>query len=183
MTREIGPELVARIRHVADSLDSPQPFIAAYAVYLNGEYDSSYGPDAIDEALEIAAECNGEVVPLYRTPQTHATPGEGSVPESYGKPDAKRIKTDTEREPVAWLAVAADGSESSAVYLLKEQADAAAREWGWFVVPLYRSPTLTDEEREAIADGAKGLDGVHTLDYMKRAKQAATLRSLLERIK
>jgi hypothetical protein len=37
MTREIGPELVARIRHVADSLeaiancdnDSPQPFIAA----------------------------------------------------------------------------------------------------------------------------------------------------------
>jgi hypothetical protein len=50
MTREIGPELVARIRHVADSLeaiargevDSPQPFIAAYAVYLHGEYDSSY---------------------------------------------------------------------------------------------------------------------------------------------
>ena len=76
MTREIGPELVARIRHVADSLeaiancdnDSPQPFAAAYAVYLNGEYDSSYGPDAIDEALEIANECNGEVVPLYRAP-------------------------------------------------------------------------------------------------------------------
>ena len=87
MTREIGPELIARLRHVADSLeaiargevDSPQPFIAAYAVYLNGEYDSSYGPDAIDEALEIAADCNGEVVPLYRTPQAHATPGEGSV--------------------------------------------------------------------------------------------------------
>jgi hypothetical protein len=80
-------ELVARIRHVADSLeaiargevDSPQPVIAAYAVYLNGEYDSSYGPDAIDEALEIAAECNGEVVPLYRTPQPHATPGEGTL--------------------------------------------------------------------------------------------------------
>jgi len=87
MTREIRPELVARIRHVADSLeaiaqcdtDSPQPFIAAYAVYVNGEYDSSYGPDAIDEALEIAAECNGDVVPLYRTPQTHATACDGSV--------------------------------------------------------------------------------------------------------
>lgn len=86
MTREIGPELVARIRHVADNLeaiacgavDSPQPFAAAYAVYLHGEYDSSYGPDAIDEALEIAAECNGEVVPLYRTPHPHATPGDGT---------------------------------------------------------------------------------------------------------
>jgi|688.fasta_scaffold1418721_1 hypothetical protein len=42
--------------------------IAAWAVYVNGEYDSSYGPDSIDEALEIAAECSGEVVPLYRTP-------------------------------------------------------------------------------------------------------------------
>ena len=293
MTREIGPELVARMRHVADSLeaiargevDSPQPFIAAYAVYIAGEYDSSYGPDAIDEAMEIAAECNGDVVPLYRTPQTNATPGEGSVsrngsvdgcetvtqkpfaemtvaeqiragiqsardhvagkvdlreavviadqkpvawaahlpphaerfdfkmifgktpkdvrlygesfglkvnafplystppthatrgegsaPDSYGKPGAKHIKTDTEREPVAWLAVAADGSESSAVYALREQADATAREWGWLVVPLYRSPTLTAEEREAIAWYAAYGQGDH----------AATLRSLLERTK
>jgi hypothetical protein len=144
MTRDIGPELVARIRHVADSLeaiargevDSPQPFIAAYAVYLNGEYDSSYGPDAIDEALEIAAECNGEVVPLYRTPQTPSTPSEGSVQD----------------EPTAWLAI---GSESSAVYTLREQAEAAAREWGWMVVSLYRKPTLTGEEREAIWTAAE----------------------------
>ena len=158
MTREIGPELVARIRHVADSLeaiancdnDSPQPFIAAYAVYVCGEYDSSYGPDAIDEAMEIAADCNGEVVPLYRTPQTHATPGGGSVPRAYGKPDAKRINSDTERRSVAWLAVATDGSESSAVYLLKEQADAAAREWGWMVVPLYAFPALWPEDEIAI---------------------------------
>jgi hypothetical protein len=134
----VGDELVARIRHVADSLeaiakcdtDSPQPFAAAYAVYLNGEYDSSYGPDAIDEALEIAADCNGEVVPLYRTPPTHATPGTVA--------------------PAAWLAVAADGSESSAVYLLKEQADAAAREWGWFVAPLYALPVLRAEDEIAI---------------------------------
>jgi hypothetical protein len=74
--REIGPELVARLRRFANSLeaiargevDSPQPFAAAYAVFLNGEYDSSYGPDAIDEAMEIAADCNGDVVPLYRSP-------------------------------------------------------------------------------------------------------------------
>jgi hypothetical protein len=67
--------------------------IAAWAVYVNGEYDSSYGPDAIDEALEIAADCSGDVVPLYRTPQTNATPGEGSV-QSGG------TLTDEEREAI-----------------------------------------------------------------------------------
>jgi hypothetical protein len=98
-------ELVARIRHVADSLeaiargevDSPQPVIAAYAVYLHGEYDSSYGPDAIDEALEIAADCHGEVVPLYRTPQAHATPGEGSV-------QGEGTLTAEERAALHWFA-------------------------------------------------------------------------------
>jgi len=54
------------------------------------------------------------------------------------------------KEPAAWLAVAADGSESSAVYLLKEQADAAAREWGWMVVPLYALPVLRAEDEIAI---------------------------------
>jgi hypothetical protein len=80
MTREIGPELIARIRHVADSLeaiargevDSPQPF--------------------------IAADCNGEVVPLYRTPQTNATPGECSVLGSYEKSDEKRMNATMNRD-------------------------------------------------------------------------------------
>ena len=80
------------------------------------------------------------------------------------------------RTPAAWLAVAADGSESSAVYMLREQADAAAREWGWMVVPLYRSPTLTAEEREAIA-------GAIESEHSRGAWQwADTLRSLLERM-
>lgn len=54
------------------------------------------------------------------------------------------------RTPAAWLAVAADGSESSAVYALKEQADAAAREWGWMIVPLYPFPALWPEDEIAI---------------------------------
>jgi hypothetical protein len=53
-------------------------------------------------------------------------------------------------KPVAYAAVAADGSESSAVYLLKEQADAAAREWGWFVVPLYAAPPTWQEDVAAV---------------------------------
>jgi hypothetical protein len=43
--------------------------------------------------------------------------------------------------------------------------------------------TLTDEEREAVESAAMSLDGTHSLDYMRRARQAATLRSLLERLK
>jgi len=43
--------------------------------------------------------------------------------------------------------------------------------------------TLTDEEREAIEEAAMSLDGTHSLDYMRRARRAATLRSLLERLK
>ncbi len=53
------------------------------------------------------------------------------------------------RTPAAWLAVAADGSESSAVYLLQEHAEAAAREWGWFVAPLYALPVLRAEDEIA----------------------------------
>jgi hypothetical protein len=42
--------------------------------------------------------------------------------------------------------------------------------------------TLTDAEREAIESAAMSLDGTHSLDYVKRARQAATLRSLLARL-
>jgi len=179
MTREIGPELVARLRHVADSLeaiargevDSPQPFIAAYAVYLNGEYDSSYGPDAIDEALEIAAECSGDVVPLYRTPQTNATPGECSVLGSYEKSDEKRVACDTKQEPVAWAIL---NKDHQYVSLLREVAE-ARNVFSAPLVPLYRWPTLTDAEREAL-EFAVGTGRVATHD-------ATTLRSLLERMK
>jgi hypothetical protein len=48
-----------------------------------------------------------------------------------------------------------------------------ATENGGRTVPLYRSPTLTDEEREAVAHAASRLAGIH---------YAATLRKLLERL-
>lgn len=61
---------------------------------------------------------------------------------SYDMADAmlrereKPIVCDT-KKPVAWIAFATDGSESSAVYLMQEQAQAAADEWGWSIAPLY----------------------------------------------
>jgi hypothetical protein len=110
--------------------------------------------------------------------------------QSYKESNENRMNTNMNRDttpndgsvqsggtvaPAAWLAVAADGSESSAVYLLKEHAEAAAREWGWFAVPLYRSPTLTDEEREAVEYFAN-------FQWTMLKPYSATLRSLLERL-
>lgn len=52
--------------------------------------------------------------------------------------------------PIAYAAVAADGSESIYVSALREQAEEACREYGWTLVPLYAAPTLSDEERWAL---------------------------------
>jgi hypothetical protein len=95
------------------------------------------------------------------------------------------------QEPVAWIAFATDGSESSAVYLSQEQAQAAADEWGWGIAPLYSTPgphatpgegrsqggcTLTDEEREAIRRAAAVACEMHD------TRLEAALGNLLERL-
>jgi hypothetical protein len=127
-------------------------------------------------------------------------------------------------KPLAYAAVAADGSESVYVASLKEQAEACCRENGWFLLPLYAAPPtwqdevaaveaafersgvqptwsddeagnvgpmaeamadeiarlrLTDEEREAIYRAEARLRAA----YVPDDETAATLRSLLERLK
>lgn len=68
---------------------------------------------------------------------THDGPHISSLLERL-RPFAKR---ETDRpQAVAWLAFATDGSESSAVYMMQEQAQAAADEWGWSIAPLYTTP-------------------------------------------
>jgi hypothetical protein len=76
-----------------------------------------------------------------------------------------------EQEPVAWLVYS---DEFQMVSLFREHAGAGATENEAVVVPLYRSPTLTDAEREAVAYyiGTGGPDAVDD-----------TLRGLLERTK
>lgn len=56
------------------------------------------------------------------------------------------------KEPVAYAAVAADGSESVYVASLKEQAEAACREYGWNLVPLYSGPHTWQEEAIAVEE-------------------------------
>lgn len=58
-------------------------------------------------------------------------------------------------EPVAWL-VTGDGYEYAT--LLKEHAEVIAEEEDGVVVPLCRSPTLTDAEREVLGRLAERLN-------------------------
>ena len=77
------------------------------------------------------------------------------------------------QNPVAWH-VTGDGYEYST--LLEEHARAIVEEEGGTVVRLYRSPSLTDAEREAVGR-AEFLCAQAGLE-----KSATTLRGLLERM-
>lgn len=79
----------------------------------------------------------------------------------------------------AWLVYAEDASESLFVTLRKEQADAAARDWGWGVAPLFVG--LTQAEQDAIRLGELAYPGLRITDKGKFVDVWATLRGLVER--
>jgi hypothetical protein len=80
-----------------------------------------------------------------------------------------------EQEPVAWAAVGRNGVP---MWLAYHRQDAEGAVVGMAeVVPLYRSPTLTAEEREAVEVAAQAYADDHGERF------AATLRALLERLK
>ena len=85
----------------------------------------------------------------------------------------------SDQEPVAWAVVSDSTEEIDCEFVYPDPSTAGdvALDINGGVVPLYRSPTLTDEEREAIKEGADALygDGYDA--------EAATLRNLLERLK
>lgn len=53
-------------------------------------------------------------------------------------------------EPFAYAAVATDGSESIYVASLREQAEAACREYDWMLIPLYPGPQTWQDETAAV---------------------------------
>jgi hypothetical protein len=123
-----------------------------------------------DVMLRERERTNHDAVPAARAEEP-----ESSVPRGSGSALAN-----TPAEPVAWVAFATDGSESSAVYSMREQAQAAANVWGWNFAPLYAKLPLTDAEREAIewfAEVRKPLNSFDDGEYV------STLRKLLERLK
>ncbi len=82
---------------------------------------------------------------------------------------SSRDGTGNTQKPVAWARFFQNGGPQS-VYLDRPPADAE---------PLYRSPTLTDEEREAVYRAEARLRTA----YVPDDQTAATLRKLLERTK
>jgi hypothetical protein len=130
--------------------------------------DSNYGEVAAT-LKALLERTNHDAVPAAKAEEL-----ESSVPLGSGSALANTS------EPVAWVAFATDGSESSAVYSMREQAQAAADDWGWSFAPLYARLPLTDKEREALEwfeEVRKPLNSFDDGEYV------ATLRSLLERLK
>lgn len=126
-------------------------------------------------ALSDGPDPDSRVWETQRTPPPRDTPPQGSVPGEGSVPDSR-----TENEPVAWWLKGSEydtGCEYEYVSLVKESADAAAKEGGT-VTPLYRlpQPTLTDEERIAVEHCCDVIDA-------KAYGDSATLRRLLERTK
>jgi hypothetical protein len=122
--------------------------------------------------------CGGNVtVTMDATLATHATPHEGSVQGEGSVPDSRNWK-----EPVAW-AVVYPNDEVAIVAFKRRDADERASASDR-VVPLYRSPTLTDEEREAVEWFAEVRKPLTRLTQShNREKYKDTLRGLLERLK
>ena len=122
-----------------------------------------------DAMLRERDRTNHDAVPAARAEEP-----ESSVPRGSGSALANTS------EPVAWVAFATDGSDSSAVYSMREQAQAAANDWGWSFAPLYAHLPLTDKELAALEwfeEVRKPLNSFDDGEYV------ATLRKLLERLK
>ena len=92
--------------------------------------------------------------------------------------------------PVAWVAFAADASESRALFLTRDAAERAARKHGWFVAELFARPTLTDDEREAFklasewcrAYGGAVYDAGHAIERFLERRVVAERNADIERL-
>lgn len=169
---------------MASESDSPQP-IASEAEIDALEYVVEEGRIASREDYGILRSWLCRLRPAWEsTPAEPSTPGEGTR-QGEGTP-----------QPVAWLAFAADGSESAVAVMHRDEADEIAARHGWHVAPLYRSPdcpyvtgtvtryctltpfTLTDAERFVLREVR---DAYADEDDVKCNEIAAVIDRLLER--
>jgi hypothetical protein len=146
---------------------------------VNQLRDRAYAFKATDRLSEQAADeierlrqfdRSEPIEPADATPAAHATPCEGSVRRNCSVESRETVQ----QEPVAWAIL---HNDHQYVSLLREHAEANNVYVDAAVVPLFRSPTLTDEEREAIYRAEARLRTA----YVPDDQTAATLRKLLER--
>jgi len=81
-------------------------------------------------------------------------------------------------EPIAWAVLLANRDRIYDVYAIEEEATAIDEvvTGNHGIIPLYRSPALTDEEREAIKESIQ-------FAFPASHPTATTLRNLLQRTK
>ena len=102
--------------------------------------------------------------------------------EEASDKNERSVSSASSAEPVAWVAFAADASESRAVCLTRQEAENVCRPYGWRLSPLY-AVRLTDAERDVMewlsAAGDETRDTQKTLTPVMRS----AIRGLLERTK
>lgn len=166
---------------------------AALTGLLASMQKNAYAEEMASHAYEIAdamlrerERTNHDAAPaaIARTESTAGEPGGGHGSDRTDKAVTRPVMgTGNTQEPVAW-AVDWGGGDIDCEFVFRdkksvEEVIAENDETKGRVVPLCRSPTLTDEEREAIEQMLDEVAG--------KAPAAswvpATLRSLLERLK
>ena len=110
---------------------------------------------------------------LSERERTNGRPTFNGIPVSYEKSHEKRCFFDTNHDagPVAWAVVYPNGVEAMIAWRKTDAEDMASASDR--IVPLYRQPALTDEEREAIGEAIRLGD---------QWGWSETLRGLLERL-
>ncbi len=127
-----------------------------------------------DAMLRERGRTNHDAVPEACVQQSTRVPERSLLAQSESV-ERGLPRTGNTQEPVAWAVIYPTGDAGVLCFFRRdaeERATASDR-----VVPLYRSPTLTDEEREAIYRAEARLRTA----YVPDDATAATLRSLLAR--
>jgi hypothetical protein len=95
-----------------------------------------------------------------------------------------------DNDPLAWVIESKESqpfvfrryaTEQEAMAVWKAMCEEDGDDPQFVVVPLYRAPTLTDEEREAIAACAAACGNAAQYGIADDARRASTLRALLAR--
>ena len=148
--------------NAAKAPDNAEPEAWAVCAPSDGDWSPCFFHEPHAQRFANAIFGSKNVVPLYRHP-----------PVTEPMPKEKRAEVCA--GPLAWAAIRENGQP---LWLSYDRSGAEGMVNGMAeVVPLYRSPTLTDAEREAvetcIADD----------EAMTHHSRAATLRGLLERLR